>query len=135
MGSRGRKSAASLTVAATNTNATSQRPAPPDELTNEQAEEWRAVVGRLLADWFPRETWAMLAQYCRHVITARRVAQIIRVKEGADPFDIEEYDRLLKLQEREGRAMSALASRLRFTQQKQFNWRRRKPKSGARPWQ
>jgi len=36
------------------------------KLTDEQAEEWRAVVSRMAADWFPRETHGMLLAYCRH---------------------------------------------------------------------
>jgi hypothetical protein len=41
------------------------------DLTEDQAAEWRAVVDRLPNDWFPRETHGMLAQFCRHVCTAR----------------------------------------------------------------
>jgi hypothetical protein len=42
------------------------RPEPPEDLTEEQAAEWSAVVDRLPADWFPRETHGLLARYCRH---------------------------------------------------------------------
>jgi hypothetical protein len=52
-------------------------------LTDEQATEWWAVVNRLPADWFPRETHALLIQYCRHVVSARRVAQLLTQAESA----------------------------------------------------
>jgi hypothetical protein len=77
MRQRGRKSAASLTVIGSSGIETVQRPEPPAELSEEQAAEWQAMVNRLSADWFPRETWPLLVQYCRHVVSARRVAQLI----------------------------------------------------------
>jgi len=50
MGIRGRQSAASLTVVAPSGAEVMPRANPPDELTDEQAHEWRAVVNRLPAD-------------------------------------------------------------------------------------
>ena len=35
--------------------------------------EWCAVVNRMPADWFPRETHGMLVQYCRLIVGARRL--------------------------------------------------------------
>ncbi len=63
MGTRGRKSAAELGVI----QGIPERPDAPDELTPEQAEEWRAVVDRMPVDWFRREIWPLLCAYCRHV--------------------------------------------------------------------
>ena len=122
MGQRGRKSAASLEVARQEQVEAVQRPDAPYDLTDEQTEEWWAVVNRLPADWFPRETHGMLAQYCRHVVASRRVAQLIADHEAGSSgdesgFDVETYDRLLKMQEREGRAISSLATRMRISQQ------------------
>lgn len=135
MRTRGRRSAESLAVISSGGIETIRRPEPPDELTDEQAEEWRAVVNRLSADWFPRETHGMLAQYCRHVVAARRVAQLIAAHETSDPFDVEEYDRLLKMQEREGRALSSLSTRMRLSQQATYDPKRKKPKAAPKPWE
>jgi len=136
MGNRGRTSGAELSVISADGIETVRRPEPPADLTDEQAEEWRAIVNRLAADWFPRETHGMLAQYCRHIVAARRVAQLIEAQEESDTlFDIEEYDRLLKMQEREGRAMSSLATRMRISQQATYDKEKKKPKSGKRPWE
>jgi hypothetical protein len=132
MGNRGRTSAAALSVIGPVREL--RRAQAPAELTDEQADEWRAIVNRMPAEWFPRETHAMLAQYCRHVIAARRVAQLIDALEGRDPFDVEEYDRLLKMQEREGRALSSLATRMRLSQQATYDKTKRKPIAGVRPW-
>ena len=83
MGTRGRKSSAELSILTMSTVETIMRPDAPYDLTDEQADEWRAVVNRMPADWFPRETHGMLTQYCRHVVAARRVAQLVAQAEGA----------------------------------------------------
>lgn len=141
MGTRGRVSAASLEVATAKPLETVQRPDAPYDLTDEQSEEWWAVVNRLPADWFPRETHGVLAQYCRHVVAARRVAQLVRSAEnevdedGAAVLDLNRYDQLLKMQEREGRALSSLATRLRITQQATMSEKAKKPSQAKRPWE
>ena len=133
MGIRGPVSAAALSVVGSAVTVV-RRPEPPGELTEEQAHEWRAVVNRLPADWFQRETHGMLAQFCRHVVAARRIAQLISAHEGTEPFDVVEYDRLLKMQEREGRALSSLATRMRISQHATYDKTRKKPIEGKRPW-
>lgn len=135
MGIRGRRSAASLTVIGPSAVETVPRPTPPDELTEDQAHEWRAIVNRLPAEWFPRETHGMLAQYCRHVVAARKVADLIASAEEDETTDIENYDRLLKMQEREGRALSSLATRMRLSQQTTFDKSKKKPISGKKLWE
>jgi hypothetical protein len=135
MRQRGRKSAAALTVVSSSGIETIRRPDPPDELTAEQADEWRAVVNRLPGSWFPRETHQLLAQYTRHVVCARRIAQLIERAEAGDEFDIEMYERLLRMQDKEGRAMSSLATRMRFTQLATIDHKQaRKPTAVPKPW-
>jgi hypothetical protein len=136
MRQRGRKSAASLTVVSSSSVETLHRPDPPEELTEEQAAEWRAVVGCLPADWFPRETHQLLVQYCRHVVSARRVAQLIEQAEADDGLDIDAYAQLLRMQDLEGRAMSSLATRMRLTQQASTRVELvRKPSMMPKPWE
>lgn len=134
MGTRGPKSSASLAVVDGGPVELIKRPVPPDDLTDEQAEEWISVVDRLPAEWFPRETHGMLAQYCRHVVAARRVAQLIASVDEQDEVDVEEYDRLLKMQEREGRALSSLATRMRMSQQATYDEKKKKPAQARKPW-
>lgn len=136
MTKRGRKSAASLEIAVNSVVEHIARPDAPYDLTDEQSAEWWAVVNRMPADWFPRETHGMLAQYCRHVVAARRVAQLIAKCEGAKTLDLGEYDQLLKMQEREGRAISSLATRMRISQQATVRAEQaRKPKQVEKPWE
>ena len=76
-----------------------------------------------------------MAQYCRHVVAARHVAQLVARMEDGDDIDIEAYDRLLKMQEREGRALSSLATRMRMTQHSTYDAKKGKGKVTAKkPW-
>jgi hypothetical protein len=135
MEGRGRRSAASLAVISSGGIETVERPRPPAELNDEQSFEWVAVVNRLPADWFGRETQGLLAQYCRHVVAARRVASLIAAAEADPECSIKDYDRLLKMQEREGRAISSLATKMRLSQQTTYDKSRKKPATARKPWE
>lgn len=136
MDQRGRKSAVALSIISEHGIEAQGRPEPDSTLTVEQASEWREIVNRLPADWFPRETWGLLAQYCRHVVSSRRVAALISQCEAAEGLDLDAYDKLLKMQEREGRALSSLATRMRISQQGTLDREKRKGKTlSAKPWQ
>lgn len=135
MGARGKKSSASLEIARIGGVSAIQRPEPDPALSDEEAVEWDAIVNRLPAEWFPRETWGLLAQYCRHVVSARRVGDLITNCLAADEVDVDQYDRLLKMQEREGRAMSSLATRMRISQQAQYSKDKKKGSTVKKPWE
>ena len=138
---RGRKSTASLSVVRA---LPGSRPEPPDELTTEQAEEWRIIVARMPADWFTRETHPLLVDLCRHIVRARVIAAKI------DDFDPEwlvtdagarTYDRLCAMGERETRMMSSLATKMRLTQQSRYAAKvahtaeRKGSNEAVHPWQ
>jgi hypothetical protein len=81
------------------------------------------------SDYFPREVHPLLAAYCRHVAAGRRIADMIRKLENALAEEVNGgltavevvssrakiMDRLLGMQDREVRAASSLATRLRLT--------------------
>jgi hypothetical protein len=136
-----RKSIAALSVAAPVTPAI-ERPAPPSHLSKFQQAAWTAAVDQMPSGFFRAETHLLLAQYCRHAESAHRVAKSI------DSFDdawlttedgLSRFERLSKLAEREGRALSAIACRLRMTPQARFTAATaatavsKEPTSG-RPW-
>jgi hypothetical protein len=54
MGIRGPQSSAAAVIRSVAELRGDARPEPPADLTEDQADEWRAVVDRLPADWFPR---------------------------------------------------------------------------------
>ena len=110
MGTRGRKSAAELGVIP----GIPQRPEPPDELTPQQAEEWREIVDRMPVDWFRRKIHPLLCSYCRHVTNARHIAGLIEAAHDLDIGDrkaLMRFNRLLGMQERQSSALMGLATR------------------------
>jgi hypothetical protein len=137
MEQKGRRSITALSVISGEGVVAVRRPEPPAELTQEEAQEWHEIVNRLPADWFPRETHGVLKQYCRHLVNARRVAARIEVAlSEPDGCSLEDYDRLLKMQEREGRALVACGRAMRLTQQTTYSKDKRKPVTiGSKPWE
>ena len=136
MGTRGRTSRAALEVVTDGNVQSLARPVAPDYLSDEEAAEWLAVVNRLEADWFPRETHGLLADYCRHVIKGRRVAQLLEAQyDDAQGVDVDHLDKLYKMAERESRAAASLATRLRITQQSTVSPKAKKPNMIKRPWE
>ncbi len=133
---RGRKSLAALSVILPHDVRPAKRPKPPADLTKEQATEWQLVVDRMPADWFPREMHGVLAQYCRHIIEARRIGQLIAQMAAKKRFDVDQYEQLLRMHDKEGRSVSMLATRMRLTQQSRYDKKRKTGNVIAqRPWQ
>lgn len=101
-------------------------PEPLEELSAEERLEWVKFTSRMPPDWFPPETWAMLAQLCRHICQSRWVGQCLQeVRAGLlDPTDSKALDALCRLQslhDREGRAITALMVRLRLCSQQRIS--------------
>ncbi|RMF02550.1 MAG: hypothetical protein D6773_08510 [Alphaproteobacteria bacterium] len=137
MGARGRKSSQDIEISPVGPVEAVARPDAPYDLADAEAEVWWSVVNRMPADWFGAETHPLLTQYCRHVVTAREIAGLIRsMREDGEGFDLVEYDRLLKMQERESRQIVNLATKMRISQQALINHRGNKKRIGAKkPWQ
>jgi hypothetical protein len=129
-----RPSAAALEVIQGNVTAL-RRPDAPSCLTDEQAEEWRAIVTRMPPNWFPRETHPLLIAYCRHVVSQTRIEQLIQHAENSTRFNFETYDRLLRARERESKAIQNLATRMRLTQLSQVDRRKTRGTVASKPWQ
>lgn len=142
MKQRGRTSSAALAIARP-TLEKIERQRPPHDLTDEEVEVWAAVVGTEPADWFSPSTAPILAQYARHVVGARRIAELIERATGdIDPktrqptLTVADYDRLLKMQERESRAIASLATKMRISQQSTTNHRgNKRPSAAKKPWE
>jgi|GEM_PF-640041 len=140
-GKRGRKSKASLTVISHGGIISTARPNAPVTLTKEQTVEWKEIVDRMPADWFTRETWPLLAQYCRHIVVAYRMAQLIEQEETSDdPLDLGRYDQLLRMQTRETTSLARLATAMRLTQQAKYTAKAagtasKNAGTGKKPWE
>jgi hypothetical protein len=116
MGTRGRKSTAELSIIRAEP---AFRPRPPADLPAPMAEEWKAIVNRMPNGWFGRESFGLLTAYLRHWWNAKLIAEQIdsfspewfKSDEGLNRFD-----QLSKVLEREQRAMSSLAGKMRLSQ-------------------
>ena len=115
MGTRGRPSMASLMVP--DSSEFIQRPDAPYDLTDEQAEEWRAIVSTMGPGHFMRGNYPLLAQLCRHIVNARRLAQLIEQCAKEKDFDRKEFGILLQLEATESAAIMRLSRSMRLTQQ------------------
>lgn len=119
MAARGRKSAASVAYAPTPLISDKRLPAPI-HLTDAERDIWLSVVNDQPANAFTITHAPLLEIYCRHVIQSRILAdEILNFDRSwlADDDGLKRYDRLLAMAEREGRAASSLATRLRITRQ------------------
>lgn len=121
MASRGRKSAASLSVVAGKIDG---RPEAPKDLTKAQQQIWRDTVATEAVDVFRGEArLQLLKEYCRHAAECDRLAAVI---DGfdldllKDPDHLKHYDLLSKLRDREARAMADKATKLRLTNQSRY---------------
>jgi hypothetical protein len=138
MGERGRKSLEDLTITAVvpGTLEVSERQRPPHDLTDEECEVWAGIVASEPADWFSIANRPILAQFCRHVVHARRVAKLIERTLSKKKLDLEAYDKLLKMQERESRMQVTLATKMRLTNQSTSTHRGNKRTTLAKkPWE
>jgi len=119
MATRGRKSAASLTVAKSDIGAAKRLEAPL-HLSDTEMAVWAEVVNDQPASAFTATHAPLLEMYCRHVVNGRVMAdELISFNRAwlADNEGLKRYDTLLRIAERESRAASSLATRLRITRQ------------------
>jgi hypothetical protein len=134
LGNRGRVSSAALEIAPVTPLGAVARQKPPADLTDEEVEVWAAVVAAEPADWFSPSTVPLLAQYCRHVISAKRVAELI--ERTTQEMDLAMYDKLLAMQARESGVISTLATKMRIAQQSTTNHRgNKKPTQARKLWE
>ena len=116
MNKRGRPSMASLTVPQFPTEIV-RRPDAPCDLTIEQSEEWCAIVQAMPADHFMRGNFPLLAQLCRHIVSARRIAHLVERVANEKVLDLKELSALLQLQAAESASITRLSRSMRLTQQ------------------
>jgi hypothetical protein len=81
---------------------------------------WLQCVNDQPADAFTDTHAPLIELYCRHIVQGRLLADELAQFERAwlaDEDGLRRYDRLLAMAERETRAASSLATRLRLTRQ------------------
>ena len=121
MTQRGRKSAASMAVTAVVAPISSvKRLCAPMHISDAERSVWLEVVNDQPAEAFTATHSPLLELYCRHIVQARILADELANFDRAwmaDDDGLKRYDRLLTMAERESRAASSLATRLRITRQ------------------
>lgn len=141
MAERGRKSAASLSVVVGSIDG---RPMPPSDLTKTQVDIWERTVANESADVFKTAALQqLLKEYCRHVASAMKLAGMIEAMEAQaqmSPDDLGDYDKLLKMRDRETKALADKATKLRLTNQARYTPQAaataaKKAGEGLKPWQ
>jgi len=115
-------------------------------LTPEEAEVWDRTVAHEAADVFGTAALQqLLKDYCRHVVADERLSRGIEghMAAGADapdPISLKELDVLMRMRDRETKAIADKATKLRLTNQSRYT-----PKAAAtaakregqarKPWQ
>lgn len=136
----GRKSAAALSVVVGSIDG---RPQAPSDLTKGQREIWDRTVANEANEVFRTAALQqLLKEYCRHVETAGRLSKVIDSvtdPKALEPMGAEALDRLLKMRERETRALADKATKLRLTNQSRYTpgaaATAAKKVTEAKPWQ
>jgi hypothetical protein len=99
---------------------TERRLAAPLHVSDAERAVWIEVVSDQPAGAFTATHSPLLEMYCRHVTNARIIAdELLNFERSwlADDDGLKRYDKLLAIAERESRAASSLATRLRITRQ------------------
>ena len=121
MATRGRKSTASLSVAPVGID---HRLTPCAGLTQAQRAEWVKIVNSRPADWFGPEHESLLAQYCRHKVSAEVLSEQMEAFKPEwliDDDGLKRYELLQKMMTRESNIIIALLRTMRITQQSMYN--------------
>ena len=116
LGTRGKRSVAELMILE-GPNGVIDRPDAPYNLTDAEADEWRAIVASMPAGHFARTQYPMLVQLCRHKVAADRVAQLIEAVCRKKKFNSSELLALQAAQSAESSAIMRLSRSMRLTQQ------------------
>jgi hypothetical protein len=136
----GRKSTASLSVVAG--TQIDGRPKPPADLTAFQQDVWERTVANEAADTFRTAALQqLLVEYCRHVETADRLAKRVdRATDEGSNLEIGDIDVLLRMRDRETKALADKATKLRLTNQSRYTpgaagTASKKASTERKPWQ
>jgi hypothetical protein len=134
-----RISGASLAIIGPSGVETVRRPNAPNDLDDEEQRVWRDTVNSMAADWFPGETHGLLTQYCRLVISARRISELKKSLEKprkGQKFDLLTYRRLAKDEAQISQTMAVLARNMRLSQAStsRHEYVKKRPMTLKKPW-
>lgn len=112
---------------------------PPSTLNEEQAEEFSAIVASYPMDWWDCGSIFMLEAMVRHNSEERRLGKLLSdfdVEVLKTPEGMKLYDRLSHNHERQSKAASTLAQKMRLTQLSKYRAdKAHKMPKAVRPWE
>jgi hypothetical protein len=112
-----------------------ERPQPPAELGPEERDEWIALCNAVPATYFPRATHMVLVQYCRHVVIARHLAELIQRMSAKKKFDLRQYRQLIREHRAETQAIYGCLRSMRLTHLATYQRDRTPiPEATPKPW-
>src|SRR5262249_5552301 len=100
------------------------RPMPPSRLDKEEADEWRAIVERMPAGRFSRENLSVLEALVCQICSLRLIEQQVRKMKKLDLSIKEnrtELHQAIQTQERANKTVGFLSTKLRLTQQSNYD--------------
>lgn len=124
MENRGRSSKAEREIVQLVPDAVPIRPAAPDSLSVEEAEEWRRVVDSMVPSWYRAEYQGVLVAYCRQVVLGNFFhdqAAAVPTQERETDEGMAKYMKLTKAAERADRAADKFGTTLRITPQSRYD--------------
>lgn len=96
-------------------------PPTPPALAERQAELWRQIVRSKPVSWWDAGSLPLLRALVCHIDTFELVQRhFAAIGPPGNPDALEQLERLTRLRERESKNMSALAAKLRLTQQSRY---------------
>jgi hypothetical protein len=120
MAKRGRQSLASKVISPNSALITQNRLQAPLSMSDAELAVWNELISDQPASAFTATHAPVIEMYCRHVVNSRILAdELLNFDRSwlADDDGLKRYDKLLAMSERESRAASSLATRLRITRQ------------------
>jgi len=119
-----RKTAEALATLAVVERMPDDRPAPPEQLSEAEAEHWRLIVRQMPSSWFTLETQPLLASLCSQVVTSQALEERLR---GFDKGllkttkGLDEYSQIVRLHLQVVTVVARLATKLRLTPQSRYD--------------
>ena len=136
----GRTSSAELSVVRVSA---SDRPRPPERLTEDQARLWESITATKPADWFTDDTLPLLEAYCEGWLTHRMASGLMREFTPDDlrvPEKLKDYASLEKIQRGAASSLAGLAQKMRLAQSARYGARgasgaHERTLKASKPWE
>jgi hypothetical protein len=114
-------------------------PDPPDELSEDEAAEWRKIVGHMPPDYFRQEVYPILIELCRHICLSRLYYEKLKFlnQHMQDKRTISAAIQMARLHALESRIVAMLLARLGVTKRVRQGSMIREigRQGGRRPWE